>query len=204
MGTFEFTDKKLNKELYQVGQLKKMKAGEVLMNSGDILKYIPIVLKGSIRVMAQNEEEEEFFLYHIYPGETCAMSLTCCMAQRKSSVKGVAEEDTEILLVPIQYVDEWANHPEWKKYVSTLQAQRFSELLETIELLAFKKLDEQLWNYLLKRVQATGNNVLKITHQDIANELHSPREVITRLLHQLQKQKKITLSRNTITVISAL
>ena len=103
-------------------------------------------------------------------------------------------------MIPVRYVDEWSRFPEWKKFVSDTQAQRFSELLETLELVAFSKLDEQLWNYLIKRVLATGNNTLKITHQEIANELNSPREVITRLLHQLQRQEKIVLSRNSIEV----
>jgi CRP/FNR family transcriptional regulator len=114
------------------------------------------------------------------------------------------EDETELLMVPVKYVEEWMKYPEWKKFVSDTQSQRFSELLETIELVAFKKLDEQLWHYLVKRVQATGNNTLHITHQEIANELNSPREVITRLLNQLQKQHKIGLGRNSIEVSSAM
>ena len=91
-------------------------------------------------------------------------------------------------------------YPEWRRFVNDTQAQRFGELLETIEVVAFRKLDEQIWNYLVKRVQATGNHVLKVTHQDIADELSSPREVITRLLSQLQRQGKVTVSRGSIEI----
>ena len=204
MKPFHFVDKNLNLELEKIAIKKSFPANYVLMTPGDVIRFIPLVLKGSIRIMLQNNHGDEYFLYHIFPGESCAMSLTCCMAQKKSGVKAIMEEYTELLQVPVRYVDEWAKYPEWKKFVSDVQAQRFGELLETIELMAFSKLDEQLWNYLIKRVQATGNNTLKITHQEIANELHSPREVITRLLHQLQKQKKISLSRNSILVNGAM
>jgi CRP/FNR family transcriptional regulator, anaerobic regulatory protein len=200
MKPFRFADERLNAEIGQVATRKTFPASHLLMSPGDVIRFIPLVLKGSIRIMLQNEEGGEYFLYHIFPGETCALSLTCCQAQKRSSVKAVMEEDTELLMIPVRYVDEWSKYPEWKKFVSDVQAQRFSELLETIELMAFSKLDEQLWNYLIKRVQATGNNTLKVTHQEIANELHSPREVITRLLHQLQNKKKIMLSRNSIRV----
>ncbi|MFN8298476.1 MAG: Crp/Fnr family transcriptional regulator [Chitinophagales bacterium] len=196
----KFVDKNLNREIEAVGIHKNLPANTVMMNPGDTIQFIPIVEKGSIRVVLQNKKGDEYYLYHLYPGETCAMSLTCCQSQRTSEVKAVVEDDAELLMIPVRYVDEWSRFPEWKKFVSDTQAQRFSELLETLELVAFSKLDEQLWNYLIKRVLATGNNTLKITHQEIANELNSPREVITRLLHQLQRQAKIVLSRNSIEV----
>ncbi len=196
----KFVDKNLNREIEAVGTHKSLPANTVMMNPGDTIQFIPIVEKGSIRVVLQNKKGDEYYLYHLYPGETCAMSLTCCQSQRKSEVKAVVEDDAELLLIPVRYVDEWSKYPEWKKYISDTQSQRFSELLEALELVAFSKLDEQLWNYLVKRILATGNNTLKITHQEIANELNSPREVITRLLHQLQRQQKITLSRNSIEV----
>ncbi len=200
MKQFSFVDPQLREEVNNQGVLKQFKANDVIIQPGETIKNIPILLKGTLRIVLQNEKGDEFFLYHIFPSESCAMSLTCCQAMKKSEIKAVVEDDAEILMIPVRFVDEWMHYPEWKKFISDIQAQRFSELLETIELIAFSKLDEQLWNYLMKRVQATGSNTLKITHQQIANELHSPREVITRLLNQLQKQKKITLSRNSVEV----
>ncbi len=204
MKSIEFDDKDLRAEVNRVGLLKQLKAGEVIMNPGDIIENIPLVTKGSIRVVLQSMTGDEFYLYHIFPGETCALSLSCCQANRRSEIKAVAEEDTEMVMVPVRYIDDWHKFPEWKKYISDIQAMRFSNLLETVELVAFSKLDEQLWSYLMRKVQATGNRILKITHQEIAQELNSPREVITRLLHQLQKQNKVVLSRGEIAVNSAL
>ncbi len=204
MKSFSFVNKMLQHELESVALHKTFAANTILMNPGDIIQYIPIVLTGSIRIVLQSHDGEEYFLYHLFPGETCALSLTCCQSRKVSEIKAVMEDDTDLLMVPVKYVDEWMKYPEWKKFVSDTQSQRFSELLETIELVAFKKLDEQLWHYLVKRVQATGSNTLHITHQEIANELNSPREVITRLLNQLQKQHKIVLGRNAIEVISAM
>lgn len=180
--------------------LRKLPAGAELMRAGDPITHIPIVRKGSLRILAQDPEGRERFLYHIMPGETCALSLTCCATKRTSSVMAVVEEDAELWMVPVHYLEAWMDFPEWRKYVNDTQAQRFNELLETIEVIAFNHLDEQLWNYLVKRVQATGEHVLKVTHQDIAQELDSPREVITRLLHQLQAQGRVALSRGTVEV----
>ena len=200
----KFADYDLMEAIEKAGQLRHIDANAVIMQPGDLLEFVPIVITGSIRVLLQNENGDEHYLYHIFPGETCAMSLSCCQANKLSEIKAVAEEDTEIWFIPVRFVDEWTRFPEWKKYLSDIQAQRFSELLEAIELMAFSHLDEQLWNYLVKRVQATGSKTLHVTHQEIANELHSPREVITRLLHQLQKQSKLTLSRGAIEIISVM
>lgn len=195
-----FTDPKLQREFDSVVVRKSLPAGTELMRAGDTITHIPIVEKGSLRILAQDNEGHERFLYHIMPGESCAMSLTCSGIKRQSSVMAVVEEDADLLLVPARYMEEWMVYPEWRRFVNDTQAQRFGELLETIEVVAFRKLDEQLWNYLVKRVQATGSHELKVTHQDIAQELSSPREVITRLLSQLQRQGKVTVSRGSIEV----
>lgn len=199
-----FTDALLEKTLWEVCTRKTLPTGATFMQSGDDIRYIPLVLSGTLRVLLQNEQGDEYFLYHIFPEESCAMSLWCCQANRRSQVKAVAEDAAEIALIPIQYVDEWMTYPEWRKFVSDTQAQRFTELLEAIELVAFAHLDEQIWNYLLRRVQATGNKTLHITHQEIATELNTPREVVTRLLNKLQHAGKVRLARNIVEVVSVL
>ncbi len=195
-----FHDRALQEAFAQAAVRRSLKEGEVLMRPGDPINYIPIVEKGSLRILAQDEDGRERFLYHIMPGETCSLSLTCCEAERTSSIMAVVEEEAEVLLVPARFADEWMAYPEWRRYVGAAQAQRFQELLDTIGTLAFHKMDSQLWNYLVKRVQATGDSVLKVTHQLIADELGSPREVITRLLQQLQREGRVELARGTITV----
>ncbi len=195
-----FVDQTLEEEFERVAIHRSLKAGEVLMQPGDPITHVPIVEKGSLRILAQDGQGHERFLYHIMPGESCAVSLTCCSSRRTSSVLAIVEEDTELLMIPARYMDEWMIHAEWRKFVSGTQAQRFEELLQTIEVVAFHKLDEQLWDYLVKRVQATGSHILKMTHQDIAQELNSPREVITRLLHQLQARGQVTIARGSMEV----
>jgi CRP/FNR family transcriptional regulator len=183
------------------GIRRKLSAGEVLMTVGDAITHIPIVLSGSLRILAQNAKGQERFLYHIMPGESCAMSLNCCSGMQPSPVVAVVEEDAELIMIPARCMEEWMSYPEWRRFVGDTQNQRFNELLETIEVVAFTRLDEQLWTYLVKRAQATGEHTLKVTHQEVAQELNSPREVITRLLHQLAQRGKVTLSRGAITVV---
>ncbi|HQV52817.1 MAG: Crp/Fnr family transcriptional regulator [Flavobacteriales bacterium] len=195
-----FIDPTLKAEFEREVVRKSVPAGEELMRVGDSITHVPIVEKGSIRILAQDPEGRERFLYHIMPGESCAISLTCCVSKRSSNVLAIVEEDAELLMVPVRFAEEWMIYPEWRHFVGETQAQRFGELLETIEVVAFHKLDEQLWDYLVKRVQATGSHVIKATHQDIANELNSPREVITRLLHQLQRDGRVTVSRGSLEV----
>jgi CRP/FNR family transcriptional regulator len=195
-----FTDKTLQDAFEQVVTRRLFSLGTVIMRPGDAITQIPIVAKGSLRILAQDPDGKERFLYHIMPGETCSMSLTCCEARKTSGILAVVEEDAELLMVPARYADEWMVHPEWRRYVGAAQAQRFGELLETIETLAFRRMDDQLWDYLVKRAQATGETLLKTTHQDIAQELGSPREVVTRLLQQLQRKGLVTLSRGEVKV----
>jgi CRP/FNR family transcriptional regulator len=204
MKAITFQDKQLLAEIEAAGELKHAPANTIIMQPGDLIENIPIVMKGTIRIVLQNQEGEEQYLYHIFPGETCALSLSCCQANKRSEIKAVVEDDADLFMIPVRYVDSLTSYPEWKKFVSDTQAQRFSELLETIELISFSNLDEQLWSYLVKRVQATGNNILKVTHHEIAQELNSPREVITRLLHQLQKKGKVEIARGEILVKSSL
>ena len=195
-----FKDPGLLADLERAGQWRELPAGTVLMHPGDPVTHIPIVARGALRVLLQSREGAERYMYHVHPGESCAMSLVCCNGRRPSEVKAVVEEDARLLMVPVGRLAELAKYPEWTAYVSEMQAQRFGELLEALELTAFSRLDEQLWDYLVKRVQATGRQALRVTHQEVADELGSPREVITRLLHQLQLRGRVKLGRNTIEV----
>lgn len=199
-----FTDVALQRSLEHEAVHRKLLAGSVLIRAGDAITHIPIVVSGSLRIIAQNAQGQERFLYHIMPGEACAMTMTCCAGRRASAVMAVVEEDAEVLLVPTRCMEEWMTYPEWRKFVGDTQAQRFTELLETIEVVAFSRLDDQLWDYLVKRVQATGEHTLKVTHQEIAQELNSPREVVTRLLHQLVQRGRVELARGAITVRSTV
>lgn len=197
---FSDEEKILLEFIQQNGIVRTFKKDDVIIEAGSSVSFVPVILQGSLRIMLVNSNGDEYFLYHIYTGETCSVSLACCLAHSISDIKAIAEEEVSLLMIPLEFVDTLESFKSWKKFVAMNQSYRFSELLETIELIAFSKLDDQLWSYLLKRAQAQGVSSIFITHQEIANELHSPREVISRLLHQLQQKGKITLSRNLISI----
>lgn len=197
-----FSDPELNLEISKHTRNKTISNGEVLINPGDEITYIPIVMKGSLRVIRQDLEGKEVFLYHLYPGQTCAISLTCCQSRKKSMIKAIAENNTEVLLVPVLLTEEWQKFPEWKNYVSNNYTNRFAELMEVIDLIAFSNMDKQLLHYLEKRSKALNTRFLEITHQEIADELHAHREAISRLLRTMEQKNLVKLGRNNIELLT--
>jgi CRP/FNR family transcriptional regulator len=196
-----FTDPRLLGEIQRFARVKTIKRETILMAPGDDVVFIPIVQKGVLRIIRQNEDGKEIFLYHLYPGQTCAMAINCCQGHKKSSVKAVAEEDSEILQIPVNQVDEWFKYPEWKAFVSSTYGSRFAELMEVIDLIAFSNMDKQLLHYLQERARAAGTKALYITHQQIADELHTHREAISRLLRTMESKDMLRLGRNTIELL---
>lgn len=184
-----------------LGQIKKYRAGKVLIDFGMQVKSIPLLLSGSIKVIREDLKGNELFLYFLGGGDTCAMSLTCCMNQKKSEIKAVVEEDTEVIMVPLQYMDEWMKYPTWRQYVFGSYNERFEEMLQAVDSLAFMKLDERLMNYLLDCKQSTGGFAIYKTHQEIAGDLNTSRVVVSRLLKKLEQEDKIELHRNKIEIL---
>ncbi len=197
-----FSDPNLIAEIEKHARNKTFKKGEVLVKPGDEIIFIPIVLKGSLRVIRQDQDGAEVFLYHLYPGQTCAMSLTCCQSGKKSMIKAVAEDDAEILQIPVNLTEDWYKYPEWKAYISNNYTNRFAELMQVIDLIAFSNMDKQLMHYLEERSKALNTRVLDITHQEIGDELHVHRETISRLLRTMEQKKMVRLGRNNIEVLT--
>lgn len=187
------------------GRYAELSRGENMINVGEFIRNFPLILTGVIKIMREDDEGKEILLYYLYPGETCALSLSCCMASKVSSIKAVVEDDAEVILIPIQKMDEWVqSFPTWKSFVMQTYQARFEELLETIDELAFNKMDERLWSYLVNRATVLHSNQLDITHSEIAKELGTSREVISRLLKKLEGQQKIAMSRNSIEVFNVM
>lgn len=201
MNNTVFTDKGLLDEIKRYGRVRSIERDTILMSPGDQIVFVPIVQQGVLRIVRQNEEGKEIFLYHLYPGQTCAMAINCCQGNKKSSVKAIAEEDSEILQVPVNMVDEWFRYPEWKTYVNSTYSQRFGELLDVIDLIAFSNMDKQVLHYLQERARAANTSALYITHQQIADELHTHREAVSRLLRTMEQKGFLKLGRNTIELI---
>jgi len=195
-------EKELLEELDSVGKLMEVKAGTTIIDTGQYIRFIPILLEGNIKIIRQDDKEGEILLYYVGSNETCAMSLTCCLAHQKSRIRAVAEEDTTMLTIPVQKMEEWmVKYPSWNNFVMMTYSTRFDELLKTIDGIAFHKVDERLVKYLNDKSSVTGSKIIHVSHQQIAEELNSSREVISRLLKQLEHNGGIKLGRNKIELL---
>ncbi|MFC4872994.1 Crp/Fnr family transcriptional regulator [Negadavirga shengliensis] len=194
-----FTDNHLLEALAKEGILMKIEPGQSIMTPGQFIKTVPIVLEGAIKILRMDEDGKELFLYYLEPGDTCALSLTCCSSSKTSEIKALAEEPTLVLAVPVQMHEKWTDeYKQWKNYVAQTYQHRFQEMLHTLDAVAFKRMDERLMRYIVTKMKQVKANELHITHQEIANELGTSREVVSRLLKQLEKKRWIELGRNII------
>ena len=193
------TDPKLLQAILEKGQELNLEPGKILMEPGQFVKAVPLVLEGSIKIMRTDEDGKELFLYYLEPGQTCALSLTCCSAAKPSEIKAVVEEKAVLVFIPIHLHEQWMDEfKQWKDFVSSTYQQRFHEMLIALDAVAFKRMDERLMRYIVTKMKQLKANELHTTHQEIANELGTSREVISRLLKQLEKKKWIELGRNVI------
>lgn len=186
----------------KVAELKAFKKNDIIIDIGQELKYVPLLIKGNIKVLREDKEGSELLLYVLESGDTCAMSLTCCMAKSVSKIRAIADEDTTVVMIPIDQMRSWFDtNDSWRSFILQSYQIRFDEMLETIDTLAFMKMDERLFKYLTDKVKLSASTDLEITHQEIAEDLHTSRVVVSRLLKQLEKEERIALGRNKIHVI---
>ncbi len=196
-----FEEELLN-EIEAIGKCKLIKQGERLLDIGEDIKVMPLLFSGAIKILREDDQGDELLLYFIEKGDTCAMTFSCCMGTGKSEIRAIAESDTELLLIPIEKMDEWmAKYQSWRVFILDSYHSRMSELLETIDTLAFMKMDERIMKYLKDRAMVTNDDVIYSTHQDVAQDLHTSRVVVSRLLKSLENEGRIELSRNHIKVI---
>jgi CRP/FNR family transcriptional regulator len=192
----------LIQEILNIGRLKRVSAEEMIISNETEGNEIPIVLDGLLKVMRQDKNGNEVFLYFLEGGETCAMSITCCIEGKKTAFHVMAEEDSSLWMIPMTYMDEWiAKYPSFRKFVFHSYQVRFDELLNTIDSVVFLKMYQRLHKYLLDNTQASGTFVVNKTHQQIANEMNTSRVVISRLLKQLEKEEVIELHRNSVVIL---
>ncbi|HEY9488114.1 MAG TPA: Crp/Fnr family transcriptional regulator [Chryseosolibacter sp.] len=195
----------LLEKLRKEGTVKILAPDTVMLNDNDYIKYIPIVLSGSIKVLRQDEDGREILLYYIKPGESCVMSLLGAVSNGRSKVKAVVEDQAEVLILPVHKVIEMIKeNPRWLEFIFQLYNKRFEELLSVVNAIAFQKVDNRLWDLLKTKVEMSSSTELNITHQQIADELGTAREVVSRLLKQLEKDRKVVLSRNKIKILKPM
>jgi CRP/FNR family transcriptional regulator, anaerobic regulatory protein len=195
----------LIKEMYQFGDIQHFKEGDIIMDYGKYIRMMPLILKGTIKVLRKDEEGKEILLYYLSSNESCSMAYSCCVEAKKSEVKAIAEDDVELLAIPHIKLDEWlCKYKSWKNYIMRSFNERFLELLKSIESIAFHKLDERLIAYLKEKQRLSRSSVIKVSHGLIADELATSRVVVSRLLKQLENDGRILLYRNEIKLMPGL
>ena len=192
-------------ELNQVAQRLTVDAGTVLMEPGLPIRHIPIVLEGSIRIMRPDEEGRELLLYYLNPADSCALSMSSLFAGENSPILAVVEEKAQLLLIPVEQAESWmGKYAGWRTFVFQTYQRRFDNLLQTLDLVAFRQLDERLLAYLNQKAALARGRHLYITHETIARDLYTSREVISRLLKQLEQRGWVSLGRNKISMLTVV
>ncbi|MBG9375604.1 Crp/Fnr family transcriptional regulator [Panacibacter sp. DH6] len=186
-------------EIEREGMIKEFAAGEVLMRTGQYIKSTVLILDGIVKIFRKDEEGAEFLMYYLQPGEACAISIICASKAETSQVSAVAMEDTTALMVPIKFMDEWmSKYRSWYYFVLETYRTRFEELLVVIDNVAFRNMDERLFFYLKRFAETNHSSIITLSHQQIADELNSSREVISRLLKKMEQRGLVALNRNAI------
>ncbi|GAA4463677.1 Crp/Fnr family transcriptional regulator [Nibrella saemangeumensis] len=190
----------LAEEIANQSTLRQLKEGDEALRTGQYIRSTVLVLSGLLKVYREDEEGNEFLMYYLEPGSACALSIMCTARSEKSQVMMKAVEDSEVILIPAHLTEAWlAKYKSWHNFVIASYRQRFEELLQTLDSVAFKSLDQRLLFYLKRHIKVSGPDI-KLSHQQIAYELNSSREVISRLLKKLEQRGAITLHRNSIEV----
>jgi CRP/FNR family transcriptional regulator len=189
-------------ELQEKGRVMAVKPGQALLQSGQNIRNTMIVLEGLVKLFRESEDGEEFFMYHLHPGDGCALSLICDRNIRASAVTAKAVTEALLLVVPLEQTEHWMRqYRTWYHFVVGTYRKRYEELLETIDHIAFQNMDERLEFYLRRHQKALGTNVLEITNTQIAQELNSSREVISRLMKKLSEAGKLRLLKNGVEIL---
>ncbi len=190
-------------EIQRVGIHKKVAKGELMIDIGESIKHIPLILDGVIKIVREDDSGDELLLYFVEFGNTCAMTLNCCLDQSKSEIRALCESDVSLIMIPVNLMDLWlTKYKSWRTFIFENFQNRLNEMLKAIDALTFLKLDDRLRNYLEEKVKHTNDNKLHITHLEIATDLNSSRVVISRLLKQLENEGLLKLGRNTISLLN--
>lgn len=195
-------EKDLLEEIVRIGTLKSVKAGDRIIEIGEYVTGMPLLISGAIKILREDTQGDELLLYFLERGDTCAMTLNCCMGRTKSEIRAVAETDVTFIMIPIEKMEEWtAKYRTWRNFVFESYHSRLTEMLDAIDAIAFLNMDQRLMRYLRDKAMVNGREDIQSTHQQIAYDLHTSRVVISRLLKKLELEGKISMQRNKIKVI---
>lgn len=195
-------EKELLDEIELLGTYKKLRENELLVDLGDKMKGVPLLLEGAIKIVREDKNGEEILLYFLERGDTCASSFASAISNGKCGIRAIAEKESEIIFLPKEKLDDWlVKYKTWRNFVIDSYNIRLNEMMETIDTLAFMRMDERLYKYLRDRAQIMRETSLTTTHQEIAYDMHTSRVVVSRLLKQLENEKKVKLHRNRIEIL---
>ena len=198
----ELFEEELIQEIIEVGDLKKIEKGKLLIDIGEELTHIPLIIEGLIKIIRKDKNGYELSIYYLEPGDTCAISFANCINKTKSIFRGIAESDVEAIFIPVDLIDKWlVKYKTWRHFIIDSYHFRLLEMVETIDSLAFLKMEKRIWKYLTGKVRITNDIDLEITHQKIAEDLNSTRVVITRIIKKLHDEGKIYSTRNKVKLL---
>lgn len=196
-------EKELLQEILEVATYKEVPEGFKMIEIGDYIKSMPLLVSGAIKILREDKDGDELLLYYLEKGETCTMTMACCMGHKKSEIRAIAETNAKLIMVPIEKMEIWTSkYKSWRDFVFESYHNRINELLQTVDSVAFLNMDQRLLNYLKEMSRVTKSITINKTHQEIAYDLHSSRVVISRLLKKLEKLGKIELHRNSLKIIN--
>lgn len=195
-------ENELLQEIEEVAIPKTFTENSTIIEVGNHVTSIPLLLNGAIKILREDDKGDELALYYLEKGDTCAITLQCCMGETKSKIKAVAETNVELLMIPKEKMMLWlSKYQSWQKFILQNYHERLQEFIEAIDTIAFLNMDKRLLKYLKDKAMVNSNDTVFVTHQEIANDLHTSRVVVSRLLKALEKQNKIILHRNQIKIL---
>jgi CRP/FNR family transcriptional regulator len=198
---FVFEDQ-LIEEIAKVSKLHLFKEGDVLIDFGDYIKRMPLLINGAIKILREDFDEGELLLYFIEKGDTCAMTMACCLGQTKSEIRAIAETDGTVIMIPVEKMEDWlGKYKSWRIYVFNSYNNRLKEMLSAIDHLAFMNMNERLLAYIYEKAKINKTDSIQSTHQEISDDLHTSRVVVSRLLKALENEGKIRLNRGSIELL---
>lgn len=199
---FPFFEKELQEQIAEVGEVKEFEPGDLLMKTGQNIRSTMMVLSGLIKIFREDDEGNEFFMYYLQPGQACALSMVCAIKQETSQVMAKTVSNTEVIAIPLTYMDQWmANYKSWYHFVVSSYRDRFEDMLQTIDHIAFRNMDERLVFYLQQYQNTHQSNIVSVSFTEIAQELNSSREVISRLMKKLAEKGMIKQHKSHIEII---
>ncbi len=190
-------------EIEAMGIYKKVKQGDMLMDIGEPITMMPLLLTGAIKILREDDKGDELLLYFLETGDSCAMTFSCCMGKRISEIRAVAESDAELLMIPVGKMEVWmGKYKSWQQFILDSYHTRLLELMDTIDTIAFMKMDQRLLKYLQDKAMVNRDEVVQTTHQEIAQDLNTSRVVVSRLLKKMENEGLIAMNRNHIKVLA--